>query len=83
MGKNSLLMFLALTFNETDVRTQKLSGVSTECSMQGKFSQCGLSSHSARLHTQTQGSIALITRVYTKGPCSVPRNMLTHSFLKV
>ena len=51
MGKNSLLMFSELTFNETEVRTQKLSGVSTEYSTQGKFS-------TVCLNTDTQNHLS-------------------------
>lgn len=37
MGKNLLLMFSKLTFNETEVRTQKFSSVSIQYFVQGKL----------------------------------------------
>ena len=81
MGKNSLLMFSELTFNETEVRTQKLSGVSTEYSTQGKFSTVCLNTSlnlppSNSTSRRTKQSSVVSSR-------SVSRNILTHSFLKV
>lgn len=64
-------MFSELTFNETEVRTQKLSGVSTEYSMQGKFSRVP----TAHLNTQTHITISLISKVYTKGPFCLQKHI--------
>lgn len=78
MGKNSFLMFSELTVNETEVRTQKLSGVSTEYSMQGKFSRVP----TAHLNTQTHITISLISKVYTKGPFFCLQKHINPLFLK-
>lgn len=71
-------MFSELTFNETEVRTQKLSGVSTEFSMQGKFSTVW----PEHTHTHTHRTISLVIRVYTKGPFFCLQKHINPLFLK-